>query len=160
MSDPRPANRPARSTILISKLLDDLVQIPGLKQGVGLDAIASIVPGFGSAAGTVASGAVIADSIRLRLPLPIIARMLLNLGIDALLGYIPYAGPFLDAFWRANRKNVRLLEKALVDEQRTARSSAVYLVTAITMTVVVILGLLALAAVTIWAILHWLASLG
>lgn len=143
---------------MISKILDDLIPIPGTKQTVGADALASFVPGIGSAAGAVMSGAVIADAIRLRLPLPIIARMLLNLGVDALLGYIPYAGPVLDAFWRANRRNMRLLEKALVDEQKTAKSSLVYLVVAVTMSAVVLLALLGLAAVTVWLVISWLTG--
>lgn len=146
--------------MVIARFLDDLIPIPGTKQAIGAEAIASFVPGFGSAAGAVMSGVVIADSIRLRLPLPVIARMLFNLGIDALLGYIPWVGPVFDAWFRANRRNMRLLERALVDEQRTSRSSVIYLITSITMSVVVIVGLLTAAAFTIYFLLRWFGLFG
>ncbi len=142
--------------MLLSKVLDDLIPIPGTKQSIGADAIAAFVPGFGNAAGTAMSGVVIADAIRLRVPLPILGRMLFNIGIDAAVGYVPVIGPVLDAAWRANRRNMKLLERTLMDEQKTAQSSVVYLVVAVTLSVTVLLALLASAVFAIWAVVQLL----
>jgi len=146
--------------VLLSKILDDLVPIPGTKQSIGADAIAAFVPGIGNAAGTAMSGVVIADAIRLRVPLPILGRMLFNVGIDAAVGYVPVAGPFLDAAWRANRRNMKLLERTLLDEHRTAQSSVAYLVVAITLSATVLVALLASAVFALWTVakfLNWVA---
>jgi len=37
--------------------------------------------------------------------------MLGNIGIDLILGIVPVAGDAFDLAWKANRKNVRLLER-------------------------------------------------
>lgn len=45
----------------------------------------------------------------------IIARMILNLGLDVVLGAVPVVGDFMDVFYKANLKNLHLLEHARTD---------------------------------------------
>ena len=77
--------------------------------------------------------------------------MLVNLGIDLAIGSVPVAGDFLDVLWKANAMNARLLDRALDDPKKAARSVRLVLV-----------GLTALfLAVTAGAVLLivWLVSL-
>jgi hypothetical protein len=54
---------------------------------------------------------IVAAGIRKGLPAVVIARMLLNLGIDMAIGAVPALGDLLDFAFKANRRNVRMLEE-------------------------------------------------
>jgi hypothetical protein len=68
-------------------------------------------------------GYIIMVGARLGVPRAVLMRMLVNVGTDALLGSVPVAGDVLDAAWRANAKNARLLDRALDDPRAAGRSS-------------------------------------
>jgi hypothetical protein len=96
----------------VVRWLDDLVRIPGTRFGFGLDAIlGAIVPGFGDVVtGTMAMTVIIAAARR-GVPRIVLARMLVNVGIDTALGLVPVAGDVFDLLWRSNVKNLELLER-------------------------------------------------
>jgi hypothetical protein len=54
---------------------------------------------------------IVAAGIHKGLPAVVIARMLLNLGIDVAIGAVPVLGDLLDFAYKANRKNARMLEE-------------------------------------------------
>ena len=95
----------------IALALDDLVRIPGTGIGIGLDGVLGLIPGVGDAGTTAVAALLMADAIRNRVPLPVLARMGLNLGLDALIGMIPVIGDIGDFAHRANRRNLRLLQR-------------------------------------------------
>lgn len=74
--------------------------------------------------GMIVGGYIVVVAARLGVSRTVLARMLANIGIDAVLGAVPVAGDVLDAAWRANAKNARLLDQALADPKRARRSSA------------------------------------
>jgi hypothetical protein len=76
--------------------------------------------------------------------------MLLNMGLDALLGAVPVLGDLFDVAFRANRRNLRLVEAHLLDPETTRRGSIGVLAGA----VVGVLGLLA----GLVALLGWVAA--
>lgn len=94
----------------LARVLDAAVRIPGTNIRVGLDPILGLVPGIGDLAGTVLSGYVVLAAVRLGVPRPLLARMLVNLGVDAVLGAVPLLGDLFDVAWRANSRNVALIE--------------------------------------------------
>lgn len=99
----------------LSWLMDDLIKIPGLNWRLGLDAIVGLVPGFGDAASSLVSFYILASAVRYRVPKITLLRMGLNLGIDYLVGSIPFVGDLFDAWWKSNQRNVTLLsERATV----------------------------------------------
>ena len=76
-----------------------------------LDPILGLVlPEAGDLVTSVAGLYLVVLAVRRRLPAIIIARMLLNLSIDALVGAIPLFGDLFDFAWRANVRNLALLE--------------------------------------------------
>ena len=77
--------------------------------------------------GGVLSGYIVLEAARARVPLPMLVRMLANVGIDTLVGVVPVFGDLFDAAWKANVKNVVLLQGHLVtsDEVSTQRRSVV-----------------------------------
>lgn len=54
---------------------------------------------------------VVVVAVRRRLPMVTVARMLMNLGVDALVGAVPLFGDLFDFAWKANRRNVALLRE-------------------------------------------------
>jgi hypothetical protein len=55
--------------------------------------------------------AVLLEAIRLRAPWVVIGRMAVNLWLDGLLGSVPVVGDLWDFWFKANRRNLRLLQK-------------------------------------------------
>jgi hypothetical protein len=113
---------------MIARVLDNAVEIPGTKFRVGLDALLGLIPGVGDVVGFVVGTYVLTTAVRLGIPKAVIGRMLLNIGTDAALGSVPLAGDVFDAAWRANSKNVALLDKAITEPREARRSSTWLLV--------------------------------
>lgn len=135
---------------MLAVVLDDLIRVPGTKAGVGLDGLLGLIPGIGDASMTTIAGLILADAIRNRVPLPVLARMGLNLGIDALLGMVPVVGDLADFAHRANRKNMRLLQQTVADREQTKAHAVVYLTVAIGLVVGVLIVLVGAALWTLW----------
>ncbi len=119
-------DRPAKATRMLTYLLEDLVPIPGTKYRVGIDPLLSLIPWAGTATGAIFGTALMFDAVRLKMPLPVLARMFLNWIIDWLVGLIPYAGALLDFAWRSNNKNLKLLNRTIADRGQVRDASVGY----------------------------------
>jgi hypothetical protein len=71
--------------------------------------IGFLLPGVGDFAMSMVGLWVVGLAARKKVPAILLARMLLNLGVDALVGVIPVAGDVFDVAWKANKRNVALL---------------------------------------------------
>jgi hypothetical protein len=103
----------------LEHLLEGLLPVPGTRRRVGLDVILDFVPAVGP---TVAAGlgAYLAWEARnLGMSKWQIARMGKNIGIDWLLGLIPFVGAIPDFFFRSNTRNLRIV-KAHLDKHHPA----------------------------------------
>ncbi|MGQ0793592.1 MAG: DUF4112 domain-containing protein [Deltaproteobacteria bacterium] len=94
-------------------LLDNSIEIPALGYRIGLDAIIGLIPGVGDIAGGILSGVIVAEAYRMGAPRGVLARMLLNIAIEVIIGAVPVAGDLFDAAWKANTRNVALLDEYL-----------------------------------------------
>lgn len=106
-----------------ARLLDSRFRIPGTGIRFGLDAIIGLVPGVGDFAGAIASSYFIYEAARLGAPAPVLARMVTNVGLEALIGAIPILGDIFDVAFKANNRNMRLLEQHAVAPALARRSS-------------------------------------
>jgi len=102
------AERLARLETLAS-LLDTALVIPGTNVRFGLDALVGLIPGVGDMITTAISLYIVREARQLGAPAHIIFRMLGNVTVDGLVGAIPVAGDTFDVFFRANKRNVRIL---------------------------------------------------
>jgi hypothetical protein len=78
---------------------------------VGLDPLIGLIPGLGDWIGAGVSLWMIYEAIRLGIPLPVLARMGLNVAVEAAFGSIPVLGDVFDAAWQANQRNYALVER-------------------------------------------------
>jgi hypothetical protein len=134
-----PREQSLRRLDSLSYLLDNSIPIPGTGRRFGLDAVIGLIPGFGDATGALMSAYIVVQAARLGAPAASLVRMLLNVGIEAVVGAIPFAGDLFDAWFKSNARNVALLRSELARPGSTRRSSTAVVV-AVIIALVLILG--------------------
>lgn len=97
----------------ISRLMDSAIRIPGIGYRIGLDPILGLIPGGGDLIAAAISAYIVILAARFKLPPKMIGRMALNIGIEAVVGTVPIIGDLFDAAFKANIRNMELLEKHL-----------------------------------------------
>jgi hypothetical protein len=135
-------------------LLDSSIPIPGTRWSIGVEALIGLVPFIGDLVGVLLSSYIVGEAARLGVSRSVLARMAFNVAVEGLVGLIPFAGDVFDAAWKANQRNVRLLNQWLERPARAERSSRL-----------LVLGLLggvvALATVSVFltfVLLRWLVG--
>ena len=103
---------------LLSRLLDTWFRVPGTNIRFGLDGIVGFVPGIGDFLGGAASSIIVLAAFFRGVAFVTIARMVVNLGVEVLVGMVPVLGNLFDIGWRANRRNYALLEQSLENGRR------------------------------------------
>ena len=92
-------------------LLDAKFRIPGTEIRFGIDPVLALIPGLGDLASPIFATLLIVQGLHQRVPKIVLVRMLANALIDAAIGAVPLAGPVGDIFWKANVRNLSLLER-------------------------------------------------
>ena len=107
-------------------LLDSSIPIPGTSATIGVEALIGLIPVFGDLIGVLLSSYILKEAARLGAPRIVLARMTFNVAVEGLVGMIPFAGDVFDAAWKANQRNVRLLDAWMHQPQKTARSTTAF----------------------------------
>jgi len=102
LATPPPSDPMVRRAVTLARWLDER----WLDPIIGL-----VVPEAGDLMTAGVGLYIVAAGIHKGLPAVVIARMLLNLGIDVAIGAVPVLGDLLDFAYKANRKNARMLEE-------------------------------------------------
>ena len=97
----------------MEKLLERLFVIPGTKRSVGLDVILDVVPVAGDIAGAALGAYMVWEAKNLGMSKWQMARMWGNVGVDFLLGLIPWVGAIPDFFFQSNTRNLKIIKKHL-----------------------------------------------
>ncbi len=126
----------------LTHVLDNAIVIPGTEIRFGLDPILGLLPGGGDAISSVMSVYLVAECLRLGLPKATLGRMLSNLLLDTIVGAVPFAGDLFDVGWKANTRNLKLLEAHLTDPKPQTAADKKFIV-------LVILGLIAILALAL-----------
>jgi len=103
----------------VAQLLDSAFVVPGTSYRVGLDPILGLVPGLGDLVSPLFTIGLLWQARELAIPRVVLLRMILNVAIDSVLGAVPVVGDLFDFAWKANNKNVALVERH-AQEERTA----------------------------------------
>jgi hypothetical protein len=138
---------------LLSHILDDWFRVPGTSIRFGVDGIIGLVPGLGDILGGLASTIIVVAAWVRGVPYITLVRMVVNIGIEVLLGTVPVLGDLFDIAWKANRRNYALITRHLQQTRRqTWRDWVFLLVIAGTLTAI----FLAPIFLILW-FLEWLA---
>ena len=106
--------RLARERLLVlSRLMDSAVDLPMLRTTVGLDALLGLVPVLGDLVSAGIGLYLVREARALGASRTLQARMIANLLADAAIGALPVAGDIADMYFRAHRRNLKLVQREL-----------------------------------------------
>ncbi len=121
----------------IARLLDSAFVLPGTDVRIGLDPLLGLVPGLGDLASPLFAIAMLWQSRDLGIPRVVQLRMVFNVAIDALVGLLPIAGDIFDFAWKANDRNMVLLERHAYEQRRPSAGDWIFVVGLIALIVVI-----------------------
>ena len=133
-------------------LLDSVFRVPGTNIRFGLDAVVGLIPGVGDISTPAFAALILMQAVRMRLPAVVQARMVLNAAIDMLLGLVPLLGDLVDIGWKANLRNLALLERHARPGIPPARADYVFVIVCIVLLAVIAIAPLLLIA---WLLSRW-----
>lgn len=93
------------------ELMEERFRLPGTRFRFGLDGVLGLVPGIGDFLGMLIGLVVIVEALRQRTPWTVVGRMAFNLWLDGVVGSVPLVGDLWDFWFKANRRNLRLLRE-------------------------------------------------
>ena len=103
----------------LANLLDAAIKLPFIPIKIGLDSIVGLIPGAGDALMLFVSLRIVWLGKSLGMPSALVAQMVKNSAIDFGLGFIPFIGDLIDVFYKANQKNVRIMERWWISENKS-----------------------------------------
>lgn len=106
--------------------LDSSIKIPGFNARFGLDGLLGLIPGVGDTIGALISSVVISEAARMGAPKVLLLKMAFNVALDALAGIVPVLGDIFDFVWKANQRNVHLLNSYLDSPRETVVASRLF----------------------------------
>jgi hypothetical protein len=131
----------------VAHWLDAGIRIPGTNFRIGLDPILGLVPGLGDAAGAMLGGTVFLEGIRRGASRATMIRIAANVALDFLVGSVPFLGDLFDFAWKANLRNVALLERLATDPGASRRRDRLFVIVLGTSLVMVCLAVAVLGIV-------------
>jgi hypothetical protein len=98
------------------RVMDQAIRIPGTRWTVGLDGLAGLAPVVGDVLTTGAAIYLVDQARRMGVSRPMLFRMYANVAIDFAVGSFPVIGDLFDVAWKANVKNLAMLERHLEEK--------------------------------------------
>jgi hypothetical protein len=153
-------SRKQRSDVEIEKGLDDLARyldglfrIPGTDWRFGLDALIGLVPNVGDTLTSLASFYILFAGVRYGVPKITLLRMAINIGVDYLVGSIPFLGDAFDFFWKANQQNMELIRERATGNGKGKTSDYIFIFALIGILILILIGSIIASGVILYYIL-------
>lgn len=134
----------------LSYLLDEQFRLPGTNFRFGLDPILNLIPFAGDMSGLLISGALVLTLAKNGASSKIVTLMVLNIVLDATIGGIPIIGQIFDFFFKANKRNIRLLNEHYVEGKHQGSGKGVLLGVGIVLLIIFVLMVYLLWQLTAW----------
>ena len=138
-----------RNVERISRLLDSKFRIPGTNIRFGADFLVGLVPYGGDLLSFLMSGALVITMARHGASGGLVARMLLNVFIDTVVGAVPILGDIFDLFFKSNRRNYELLREHYEEGAHSGSAKGIIIGTVIALLVMLVL---------LFGLVFWLVS--
>ena len=137
----------------LSYVLDNAIAIPGTRYRVGLDPLLGLLPGAGDFVGAGLSAYIVLEAARLGIPRSLMVQMVTNILFETVAGSVPVVGDLVDVTWKANAKNIALLEEHLeIPRQRQRRVDWLFLALLLGVLLLIVMAVAAISVMT----LRWL----
>lgn len=142
----------------IARLFDQAFGIPGTRWRFGIDALFGLVPGLGDVIGALVAVYALHVARTLRAPGTIQLHMLGNIALDALVGTVPLVGDVFDFVFKAQTRNLALLDDWMAKPEPTARRSRRGLLLLPLAVLTVFIGLTVLGVWVLYLLFGWLTG--
>ena len=140
---------PARRLRKLAWLMDSAIRLPGGFR-IGFEGLIGLIPGIGDLLGALLSSYIVVEAARMKVGGSVLMRMVLNVALELGIGLVPVIGDLFDFVFKANMRNVRLIETYLNQPEATRRQSR-WLVGAALLALVTVVGsVLALVFGLLW----------
>ncbi len=146
-----PPQRNFKQLDWIAKLMDAQFSIPGTNFRFGLDGIIGLIPGAGDLSTLAISGYLLTIMAKNGASGYVLARMVLNVLIDAIFGMIPILGDIFDIAFKANMRNLKLMKEHYVEGRH--RGGAWKVIVPVIVVLFIVVGLI------IWGTYELLAKI-
>lgn len=108
----------------LSWFLDESITLPNGYR-IGFDGFLGLIPGVGDFIGGLLSSVIIYQAHQYGVPRMVLGRMIINMIIDTVIGAIPILGDVFDFVWKANKRNLALLDDYQQQPRQTYRRSLI-----------------------------------
>jgi NAD/NADP transhydrogenase beta subunit len=115
MKKETPQNATMKQVARLTKLMDKQFSIPGTNIRFGLDGLIGLIPGVGDVSTFAVSCYLLTLMAKNGASGYVMARMVVNVLIDAIIGAIPFVGDLFDFAFKANSRNLRLMQEHFVE---------------------------------------------
>lgn len=136
----------------LTYLMDEQFRFPGTNFRFGVDPLLNLIPGAGSFTGLIVSAALVLTMARHGASGKIVVLMAINVFLDATIGSIPVIGQIFDFFYKANKKNIRLLREHYYEGKHTGSGKNILLLVGVVLTLLLILFLFIAFQLIEWVI--------
>lgn len=134
-------------------VLDTKFVIPGTNVRFGLDFLLGLIPGVGDTISLGFSGVLIATMAKHGASPRLVVRMLVNVLVDAVVGAVPFLGNVFDLFFKANSRNLNLMQEFYVQDKHQGSVWPVLLMIGMVITAAMIVVVVAVAWIFRWVVL-------
>lgn len=147
----KPLSKDLRGMEFLARWMDSKFRIPGTNFHFGLDGLLGLIPGVGDLSTFAVSGYIVLLMAKNGAQGFVLARMILNILIDASLGAIPVVGDLFDFVHKANAKNMKLMQQYYVEGRHRGSAWKVII------PVLIVLGLILVGI--LWLLYRLISSL-
>jgi hypothetical protein len=157
-ADVSPSEQLAREKHMrrLAWLMDESIRLPGGFR-IGIDGLLGLIPGIGDLSGAALSSYVIYQARMLGAPRSLLIRMGVNVVLEAMIGAIPIIGDLFDFYFKANSRNVRLLNEYFNQPKPTVRKSRAAAAGWVLVGLIVVLAAVAIPVLLVVALFQALA---
>ena len=121
----------------VARMLDSALPVPGTSFRFGLDPILGLIPGLGDLVSPLFTLGMLFQARDLGVPRVVQLRMIFNVAIDVLTGFVPLIGDVFDFAWKANNRNLALLERHAYEEHEPSAGDWAFVAVCVALLVVI-----------------------
>ena len=121
----------------VARMLDSALPVPGTSFRFGLDPILGLIPGVGDLVSPLFTLGMLFQARDLGVPRVVQLRMIFNVAIDVLTGFVPLIGDLFDFAWKANNRNMALLERHAYEEHKPSAADWAFVAVCVALLVVI-----------------------
>lgn len=112
----------------MAEMMDSKFSIPGTNIRFGIDPLLSLMPVLGDLITFIISSMLIYTMYNHGASRKVVIKMMLNSGLDTIIGAVPLVGTVFDVFYRSNERNVRLLKEHYIEGKHQGSGTGLLLI--------------------------------